>query len=97
MGSVRWRYGQASVAYELQRAYDASPAIAEANDSISRWIEAGWPVERILPMLTSYMGNVRDRGFLRYFELTPSRYYAQLECLNLVSGRLGRTPGRQTF
>jgi hypothetical protein len=35
----------------------------------------------------SYMGNVRDRGFLRYFELTPSRYHAQLECLNLVDAR----------
>ena len=25
-------------------------------------------------MLTAYMGNVREKGFLRYFELTPSRY-----------------------
>jgi hypothetical protein len=25
-------------------------------------------------MLTAYMGNVREKGCLRYFELTPSRY-----------------------
>ena len=34
-------------------------------------------------MLTAYMGNVREKGFLRYFELTPSRYLAQLACLDV--------------
>jgi len=34
-------------------------------------------------MLTAYMGNVREKGFLRYFELTPSRYRAQLACLDV--------------
>jgi hypothetical protein len=33
-------------------------------------------------MLTAYMGNVREKGCLRYFELTPSRYRAQLACLD---------------
>jgi hypothetical protein len=37
----------------------------------------------MLPMLTAYMGNVREKGFLRYFELTPSRYRAQLACLDV--------------
>jgi hypothetical protein len=34
-------------------------------------------------MLTAYMGNVREKGCLRYFELTPSRYRAQLACLDV--------------
>jgi integrase/recombinase XerD len=43
----------------------------------------GWSYEKMLPMLTAYMGNVREKGFLRYFELTPSRYRAQLACLDV--------------
>jgi hypothetical protein len=39
--------------------------------------------EKMLPMLTAYMGNVREKGLLRYFELTPSRYRAQLACLDV--------------
>jgi integrase/recombinase XerD len=56
---------------------------AFAVHSIARWSEVGWPYEKMLPMLTSYMGNVREKGFLRYFELTPSRYRAQLACLGV--------------
>ena len=46
-------------------------------------LKPGWSYEKMLPMLTAYMGNVRDKGFLRYFELTPSRYRAQLACLDV--------------
>lgn len=52
-----------------------------AVHSIARWSDAGWSSENMLPMLTAYMGNVREKGFLRYFELTPSRYRSQLSCL----------------
>ena len=59
-----------------------------AVHSITRWAQAGWSFERMLPMLTSYMGNVREKGFLRYFELTPSRYHAQLDCLDVRTSEL---------
>jgi hypothetical protein len=54
-----------------------------AVNSIAGWSQAGWSCEKMLPMLTAYMGNVREKGFLRYFELTPSRYRAQLACLDI--------------
>jgi integrase/recombinase XerD len=43
-----------------------------AVHSIARWSQAGWSYEKMLPMLTAYMGNVREKGFFRYCELTPS-------------------------
>jgi site-specific recombinase XerD len=54
-----------------------------AVHSITAWSQAGWSREKMVPMLTAYMGNVREKGFLRYFELTPSRYRAQLACLDV--------------
>jgi integrase/recombinase XerD len=54
-----------------------------AIHSIARWSQHGLSYEKMLPMLTAYMGNVREKGFLRYFELTPSRYRAQLSRLNV--------------
>ena len=54
-----------------------------AVHSIAAWSQVGWSCEKMLPMLTAYMGNVRDKGFLRYFELTPSRYREQLACLDV--------------
>jgi site-specific recombinase XerD len=54
-----------------------------AVHSITRWSQDGWSYEKMLPMLTAYMGNVREKGCLRYFELTPSRYRAQLACLDV--------------
>jgi integrase/recombinase XerD len=54
-----------------------------AVHSIAEWSQAGWSCEKMLPLLTAYMGNVREKGFLRYFELTPSRYRAQLACLGV--------------
>ena len=56
---------------------------AFAVHSITRWSQDGWSYEKMLPMLTAYMGNVREKGFLRYFELTPSRYRPQLACLDV--------------
>ena len=56
-----------------------------AVHSMARWSQDGWSYEKMLPMLTAYMGNVREKGFLRYFELTPSRYRAQLACLETRS------------
>jgi integrase/recombinase XerD len=56
-----------------------------AVHSITRWSKKGWSYDRMLPMLASYMGNVREKGFLRYFELTPSRFRPQLDCLNVPS------------
>ena len=56
-----------------------------AVHSIARWSDKGWSNEKMLPMLVSYMGNVREKGFLRYFELTPSRFRPQLSCLNVPS------------
>jgi integrase/recombinase XerD len=53
-----------------------------AVHSMSRWAKEGWSYERMLPMLLSYMGNVRDKGFLRYLELTPMRFRRQLTSLN---------------
>jgi len=61
-----------------------------AVHSIARWSQAGWSYEKMLPMLTAYMGNVREKGFLRHFELTPSRYRTQLACLDMRT-----RPGRQ--
>jgi integrase/recombinase XerD len=54
-----------------------------AVHSIARWSQDGLSYEKMLPMLTAYMGNVRETGLLRYFELTPSRYRAQLACLDV--------------
>jgi hypothetical protein len=54
-----------------------------AVHSITRWADEGWSHEKMLPMLTSYMGNVREKGFLRYFELTPSRFRPKLSRLNM--------------
>jgi integrase/recombinase XerD len=54
-----------------------------AVHSIARWSRAGLSNQKMLPMLTAYMGNVRETGLLRYFELTPSRYLAQLTCLDV--------------
>ena len=54
-----------------------------AVHSIARWSRDGLSWEKMLPMLTAYMGNVRETGLLRYFELTPSRYRAQLTCLDV--------------
>jgi len=54
------------------------------------WSQDGWSYEKMLPMRTAYMGNVREKGFLRYFELAPSRYRAQLACLDMRT-----RPGRQ--
>jgi integrase len=34
-----------------------------AVHSMSRWAKKGWSYERMLPMLTSYMGDVREKGF----------------------------------
>ena len=53
-----------------------------AVHSIASWAEAGLSPQKMLPMLSSYMGNVRETGFLRYFELTPSHYRQQLACLS---------------
>jgi integrase len=53
-----------------------------AVHSMSRWAKEGWSYERMLPMLTSYMGNVREKGFLRYLELTPLRFRRQLTSLS---------------
>ena len=54
-----------------------------AVHSFARWSRDGLSYEKMLPMLTAYMGNVRETGLLRYFELTPSRYRAQLTCLDV--------------
>jgi integrase/recombinase XerD len=56
-----------------------------AVHSISRWADEGWSYEKMLPMLASYMGNVCEKGFLRYFELTPSCFRPQLACLDVPS------------
>jgi integrase/recombinase XerD len=56
-----------------------------AVHSITCWAAAGWSFEKMLPMLSAYMGNVREKGFLRYFELTPSCYRQQLSCLTVAS------------
>ena len=52
-----------------------------AVHSINSWAERGWSYEKMMPMLMSYMGIVREKGFLRYFELTPSRFRSQLASL----------------
>jgi integrase/recombinase XerD len=54
-----------------------------AIHSIAWWSQDGLSYEKMLPMLTAYMENVREKGFLRYFELTPSRYRTQLSRLNV--------------
>jgi integrase/recombinase XerD len=53
-----------------------------AVHSITRWPQ-GLVLRKMVPMLAAYMGNVREKGFLRYFELTPSRYRTQLSRLNV--------------
>jgi integrase/recombinase XerD len=67
-----------------------------AVHSITRWSRDGLSSEKMLPMLTAYMGNVRETGLLRYFELTPSRYRAQLTCLDVrtTATDLARRPAK---
>jgi hypothetical protein len=42
----------------------------------------------MLSMLTAYMRTLQETGLLRYFELAPSRYRAQLTCWTFGRGRV---------
>ncbi len=50
---------------------------------------------RQVPMLTSYMADMRKKGFLRYFELTPAHFQPQLACLDVLSSIPNHTERRQ--
>jgi hypothetical protein len=80
---IRWRFGiigESACCRLCRRRHNRHTF---AVHSITRWSQDGWSYEKMLPMLTAYMGNVREKGLLRYFELTPSRYRAQLACLDV--------------
>jgi integrase/recombinase XerD len=56
-----------------------------AVHSIAKWTDDGLEIDRILPVLATYMGNVDTQGFEQYLELSPCNYQATL---NRLSGRL---------
>ena len=54
-----------------------------AVHSIVNWQRENLSLEKMLPMLAAYMGNVNLESFERYVELAPTSFQTQLERLNL--------------
>jgi integrase/recombinase XerD len=57
-----------------------------AVHSIASWETAGLSIEKMLPILVAYMGNLSIEGGERYLELSPSSFRAQLDCLRANAG-----------
>lgn len=53
-----------------------------AVHSIAQWSRRGIQVDRMLPLLAAYMGNIDLLGMERYLQLTPERFRGQLRRLN---------------
>jgi integrase/recombinase XerD len=54
-----------------------------AVHSIANWRNEDLSLEKMLPMLAAYMGNVNLEGFERYLELAPSSFQNQLGKLKI--------------
>lgn len=54
-----------------------------AVHSIAQWRRRGIPVDRMLPLLAAYMGNIDLLGMERYLQLTPENFRRQLRRLTL--------------
>lgn len=54
-----------------------------AVHSIANWRHEDLSLEKMLPMLAAYMGNVNLEGFERYLELAPSSFQTQLGKLKI--------------
>jgi len=52
-----------------------------AVHSIANWQREDLSLEKMLPMLAAYMGNVNLESFARYVELAPSSFQTQLSKL----------------
>jgi hypothetical protein len=49
-----------------------------AVHSIEQWLADAAMLDRILPLLVTYMGNTKRHGMERYLELCPIRFTSQL-------------------
>lgn len=52
-----------------------------AVHSIAKWTEAGFDLDRVLPILATYLGNCDMHGVERYLELSPCNYQGTLNRL----------------
>jgi integrase/recombinase XerD len=52
-----------------------------AVHSIAKWTEAGFDLDRVLPILATYLGNCDMHGVERYLELSPCSYQGTLNRL----------------
>ncbi|MGC2606595.1 MAG: tyrosine-type recombinase/integrase, partial [Silvibacterium sp.] len=58
-----------------------------AVHQITSWIKSGLDLNRMLPALATYMGNVCLESAYRYLSMTPERYRKELEKLSPQRGR----------
>jgi integrase/recombinase XerD len=58
-----------------------------AVHSIANWQRDNLSLEKMLPMLAAYIGNLHFESFGRYVELAPSSFETQLKCLNFSKSR----------
>lgn len=63
------------------RVYDLRHTFAV--HSIAHWNDEGIELEKTLPLLAAYMGNVDLSGVERYLDLSPCSYQSQLERLKV--------------
>ena len=77
------------------RRRDGDPQQPRVNDlrytfavhRITRWIEEGFDLDRMLPALAAYMGQIGLGATERYLLLTPERFRKDLDKLSPVTGR----------
>lgn len=74
------RLGPVAGPYE-PRIYDLRHTFAV--HSIARWRCRGIQIDRMLPLLATYMGNIDPLGMERYLQLTPENFRRQLRRLTL--------------
>ena len=55
-----------------------------AVHSIDQWLRDGYALQKMLPMLATYMGKVDMQGLERYLELSSCSYQVQLDQLEVL-------------
>ena len=61
---------------------------------LTSWFEEGVNVERMLPALAEFLGEVDPRTVHKYLALTPAHFRNQLRCLNLLTPSPNGSDGR---
>ena len=61
---------------------------------LTSWFERGVNVERMLPPLAEFLGEVDPRSVYKYLALTPAHFRNQLGCLDLITPLPNRLDGR---